>query len=408
MKRSLVFRLGVVLLLLAPVAIWSAPKATFFWAGYDGLTEDFRAQLESAYNKQAPDAQIQIVPVPWDSLQDKLNTAVAGGAPPDISVVGTRWILDYMATDSVVEVTPYVSKATLANINPAAMEAKVKGKLMGLPVAAGARILALNASITKKVPKTMEELEQFAIQANDPPNHAGFFMPGKEHTELTDFCYFFYAAGGNYFETKADGSYGKCTVNSPAGVKALEFMAKLALQDKVVEDNFTTYQRIPGHPLFYAGKIGYVMIGAWVDSAMKQAGATFPVIYANIPSFAGQKPAGLIITDSMAFFTKGQNLKAAGKFVDFFYQAKWKGKFDQLIGFPPVTLDAAKDKFWNTPLYQALNKAALTARPWPLVDGFDTLNHETWVACEKVFQGQATAQEALDAAAAAVDQARGM
>jgi multiple sugar transport system substrate-binding protein len=408
MKKSVMFRLGVVLLLLAPMVVWGAPKATFFWAGYDGLTEDFRASLEAAFNKQSPDAQIQIVPVPWDSLQDKLNTAVAGGAPPDISVVGTRWILDYMATDSVQEVTQYVSKKTLDNINPAAMEAKVKGKLMGLPIAAGARILALNASITKAVPKTIEELEADAIKVNNPPNAYGVFMPGKSHTELTDFCYYFYAAGGNFFEVKPDGSYGKCTVNSPAGVKALTFMAKLAMQDKVVEDNFTTYDRIHGHPLFYAGKIGYVMIGAWVDSAMKQAGATFPVIYANIPSFAGQKPAGLIITDSVAFFTKAPNLKAAGKFMDFFYQDQWKGKFDQLIGFPPVTLSAAKDKFWNTPLYQALNKAALTARPWPLVDGFDTLNTETWNACEKVFQGQATPQEALDAAAAAVDKARGM
>jgi len=408
MKRSVLFRVGVLLLLLAPILAWSAPKATFFWAGYDGLTEEFRANLEAAFNKQSPDSQIQVVPVPWDSLQDKLSTVVAGGAPPDISVVGTRWILDYMATDSVVEVTPYVSKKTLDNIVPGAMEAKVKGKLMGLPIAAGARILAINASIIKAVPKTMEELETDAIKANNPPKWSGLFMPGKEHTELTDFCYYFYAAGGDYFEVKPDGSYGKCIVNSPAGVKALTFMAKLALQDKVVEPDFTTYQRIPGHPLFYAGKIAYVMIGAWVDSAMKQAGATFPVIYADIPSFKGQKPSGLIITDSVAFFTKGPNLKAAGKFIDFFYQAQWKGKFDQLIGFPPVTRDAAKDPFWNTPLYKALNNAALTARPWPLVDGFDSLNHEVWVACEKVFQGQANPKQALDAAAAAVDRARGM
>ncbi len=110
------------------------------------------------------------------------------------------------------------------------------------------------------------------------------------------------------------------------GVKALTFMAKLALKDKVVEDNFTTYDRIHGHPLFYAGKIGYVMIGAWVDSAMKQAGATFPVTYADIPSFAGQKQAGLIITDSIAFFTKAKNLKAAGKFIDFFYQDAVEGQ----------------------------------------------------------------------------------
>jgi len=411
MKKSVMFRLGMALLIIVALvgcAPKEKPKVTFFWALYDGLTEDFRANVEAAFNKASKDAQVQIVPVKWDDMQNKLTTAVAGGTPPDISVVGTRWILDFMSTNSVDEVTQYLSKATMDNINPAAMEAKVKGKLMGIPVAAGARILAINNDIAKDVPTTMEELEADAIKVTKPGKVYGLFMPGKSHTELTDFAYYFYAAGGNFFETKADGSYGKCTVNSDAGVKALTFMAKLALKDKVVEDKFTSYNRMEGHPVFYAGKIGYVMIGAWVDSAMKQAGAKFPVTYANIPSFAGEKPAGLIITDSIAFFTKAKNLKAAGKFVDFFYQDAYKGKFDQLVGFPPVTLSAAKDPFWQTPLFQALNAAALTARPWPLVDGFDTLNNETWKACEKVFQGQASPKDALDAAAAAVDKARGM
>ena len=409
MKKSVMFRLGMALLIVVALvgcAPKEKPKVTFFWALYDGLTEDFRANVEAAFNKQSKDAQVQIVPVKWDDMQNKLTTAVAGGTPPEISVVGTRWILDFMSTNSVDEVTQYISKATMDNINPAAMEAKVKGKLMGIPIAAGARILAINNDITKEVPKTMEELAADAKKVAKGKTY-GMIMPGKSHTELTDFAYYFYAAGGNFFETKADGSYGKCTVNSDAGVKALSFMQQLA-KDKVVQAGFTSMTRMDSHPVFYSGKVGYVMIGAWVDSAMKQAGAKFPVTYANIPSFAGQKPAGLIITDSIAFFTKAKNLKAAGKFVDFFYQDAYKGKFDQLVGFPPTTLSAAKDPFWNTPLFQALNAAALTARPWPLVDGFDTLNNETWKACEKVFQGQASPKEALDAAAAAVDKARGI
>jgi multiple sugar transport system substrate-binding protein len=411
MKKSVMFRLGMALLIIVALigcAPKEKPKVTFFWALYDGLTEDYRASVEKAFNDQSKDAQLQIVPVKWDDMQNKLTTSVAGGTPPDISVVGTRWILDFMSTNSVDEVTQYVSKATLDNINPAAMEAKVKGKLMGLPLVAGARILAINNDITKDVPKTMEDLEADALKINKPPKVYGLIMPGKSHTELTDFCYYFYAAGGNYFEVKADGSYGKCTVNSDAGVKALTFMQKLAMKDKVVQAGFTSMTRMDSHPVFYAGKVGYTMIGAWVDSAMKQAGSKFPVTYANIPSFNGEKPAGLLITDSLAFFTKAKNLKAAGKFVDFFYQDAYKGKFDQLVGFPPITLSAAKDPFWQTPLYQALNAAAMTARPWPLVDNFDTLNNETWKACEKVFQGQASPKEALDAAAAAVDKARGM
>ena len=74
-----------------------------------------------------------------------------------------------MSTNSVDEVTQYISKATVDNINPAAMEAKIKGKLMGIPVAAGARILAINNDITKAVPATMEELEADANKITKPP-----------------------------------------------------------------------------------------------------------------------------------------------------------------------------------------------------------------------------------------------
>jgi multiple sugar transport system substrate-binding protein len=416
MKRSFVFYLVIALLLaalVAPTAMFAGgkrekPKVTFFWALYDGLTEDFRASLEAAYNKQAKDVQVQIVPVKWDDVQNKVTTSLAGGTPPELSVVGTRWLLDYMGTNSIGEVSQYVSKATLDNIAPGAMEAKIAGKLMGLPIAAGARILTINNALTKDVPATMEQLEADAKKITKKGKVYGLIMPGKAHTELTDFCYYFYAAGGDYFETKADGTFGKCTINSDAGVKALTFMAQLALKDKVVQDGFTSLNRMDSHPIFYAGKAGYVLIGAWVESAMKQANATFPVTYAQIPPFEGGKPSGLIITDSIAFFSKAKNVKSAGKFIDFFYQDQWKGKFDELVGFPPVTMSAAKLPAFQTPLYKALGEAAQTAKGWPLIAGFDEFTKIIWDANEKVFQGKATPKAALDEAAAAIDKARGL
>ena len=50
---------------------------------------------------------------------------------------------------------------------------------MGIPIAAGARILAINNDITKDVPKTMEELEADAIKINKPPKVYGLIMPGQ-------------------------------------------------------------------------------------------------------------------------------------------------------------------------------------------------------------------------------------
>jgi multiple sugar transport system substrate-binding protein len=404
-KKRLVALLSIIglLALSSVVSAQAKSTATFFWAQYDGVTEDYRASLQAAFNKIDPNTQIEIVPVPWDQLKDKLTTALAGGAPPDISIIGTRWLLEYDDLKQLADPTKYVSKKTLDDILAGAKEGVIKGKLMGLPVAAGARFLAINNGIAKDVPKTMEQLETDAIAANSPPDHYGLFMVGQKNTELTEFAYYLYAAGGDFFAKNADGSYGKSAVNSPAGVQALTFMNKLANKDKVVEDGYLGLTRIQGHPLFYANKIGYVMIGAWVDSAMKQAGATFPVTYAQIPGFKGHPSTPLIITDSIAFFSGGKNLSAAGKFINFWYNSEWKGKFDELAGFPPVTKSASSRPAFNTPMYKVMGEAAAHAKGWPLIATWDQCQDVIWDAVSKVFLEQAAPKAALDEAAAAID-----
>jgi ABC-type glycerol-3-phosphate transport system substrate-binding protein len=300
MKRYKFWLSMALLLLLVPSLLLAGgqkegaaqrSKVTFFWALYDGLTESYRISLQDAFMKAHPDIEVDIVPVDWNLMETKVTTSLAGGNPPELSVIGTRWLLEYMATDSVAEVTDYVSKSTIDNIAPGAQEAKFGGKLMAMPIVAGARIMAVNNAITQKIPMTMEELRQEAIRVNDPPRHSGLIMPGKLFTELTDFAYYLYAAGGEFFETRPDGSFGKAAFNGPAGVKALEFMVQLAVRDKVVPQGYLSLDRMDSHPLFYEGKAAYVFIGAWAESALKQGGATFPVTYAQIPPFQGAETA---------------------------------------------------------------------------------------------------------------------
>jgi multiple sugar transport system substrate-binding protein len=379
---------------------------TYFQSIYDGLTEEFPVELQDAFNAANPDIDLKVVPVKWNAMHEKLITSVSGGQPPEVSVIGTRWLLELMSMGVVEEVTNYVSKSTIDNIFPGTMEGKIGGKLMALPIAAGARILAYNTAYASATPNTMEELRELAIKANKPGVY-GLIMPGAKHEELTDFVYYFYAAGARFFETKADGSFGKCTVNSPEGVKALTFMNQLANKDKVVQEGFTTMQNREALPTFIAGKAAYVLTGAWVESVAKQNNPSLQMKYGQIPPFAGNKRASLVVTDSIAMFKK-TNLKAAGKFLDFFYQDKWRAKFDEQIGFPPVTKTVAQLPQFNTPLYKALGEANVGSVGWPLIDGWAEFNDIIWDANVEVFLGRKTPQQALDDAAAMIDQKRGL
>ena len=406
-----VFLVMVLVALLATTMVFAAgqqeaekPKVTVFWALYDGLTEQYRQDLQNAFMAEYPDIELDIVPIPWDQVYDKLTTSLAGGNPPELSVIGTRWVLELLTLDAISPVEDYVSKATLDNIFDGTKEAFIDGTLWGLPVAAGARILAINNDLTKKVPTTMEEMRAEAARIKSATGKYGLIMPGKKHTELTDFAYYLYSAGGDFFEINADGSFGKCIINNEAGVKALQFMVDVATKDKTVPSGYLSQTRMESHPVFYAGDAGYVMIGAWVDSALGPAGADFDVTYAQIPPFAGEDPAPLVITDSIAIFKDAKNKEAAGKFLDFFYRDEWKAKFDELIGFPPVTKSAATLPQFQSPLYQALNEAAAVAKPWPLIEGFAEMSDVIWDAVSMAYLGQKTPKQALDDAAKLVDE----
>ncbi len=413
MRRMRTIGVLVMVLLLLTTVLYAGgqreeakPTVTVLWALYDGLTEEYRAELQSAFMAAHPDINLDIVPVPWDQMYDRITTSLAGGRPPEVSVIGTRWALEFMELDAIVPMEDYVSQATIDNILPGTKEAVIEGQLMGLPVAAGARILAINTDITDKVPATMEEMRAEALRVTTDDRY-GLIMPGRKHTELTDFAYYLYAAGGDFFEMEPDGTYGRSTVNSPAGVKALEFMVQLATEDEVVPPGFMATTRMEAHPVFYSGRAGYVMIGAWVESALADAGATFDVKYAQIPGFRGTPSTPLVITDSLVIFKDAANKEAAGTFIDFFYQDEWKARFDELIGFPPVTASAAELPQFQTPLYEALNEAAVSAKPWPLMEGFAEVTDIVWDAVTAAYLGQATPQAALDDAARQIDRMRG-
>ena len=376
----------------------SKSKVTFWLADYEGIDHEYVKEIEAAFEAENPQYDLDLLIVDWDSLNDKLTTSLAAGTPPDASIIGTRWILEYMDLGVIVPPQDYVSQATFDNIAPGAMEAVVDGTLMGIPFAAGSRFLAINASLTDKVPSTMEELEEYAIEATKDGKY-GLIMPGGKHTELTDFAYYFYAAGGDFFDAN-----GKSTVNSPAGVKALEFMVKLANEDKVVQEGYLSQNRKQAQPIFMSGQAAYVMIGAWAQTEYDKMNADWEIKYAQIPPFAGNDPAPLIITDSIALFKDGNNLEGIGKFIDFLYQDKWKAPLDEQMGFPPVTITAAQLPEFQTPMYAAMAEANLHAKGWPLVTGWPEISSIVWDAIQKVELGQQSAQDALDEAAAAIDE----
>lgn len=399
--------LVTILCFLLSTFAFAQTEVSVFWAEYDGLTPEFAQNLEAAFEKANPDIDLKIVSIPWDALHEKLITSLGGGQAPDLSVIGTRWLLEFMDLDVVEPIEQHLSKELLGNIPESIMEGKIKGVLYGLPVAIGPRIMFYRTDLMEKAPEMYEEMLEIAKKIHSDEVY-GVGMVGKKHTELTDFAYYFYGNGGDFFETLEDGSYGKCTVNSEAGVKALTFMNELANVHKVTQPSFLADTRHETQDLFISGKLGMIQIGGFAASLLEQRGVTFGWAPALIPHFEGKPRAALFITDTIVMFNSSKNKEAAAKFLEFFYQDEWRLQFDTLTGFPPITKSLGDDPQFQKPVYQMMVQSMEGSKAWPLIAEWPECSDIIWNAVSSVFIGDKDPQTALDDAAAEIDALRGM
>ena len=142
-----VVALGLGMYAFAPAAL-AQTVVDFTVAEYSSKTGPYFQEVASAFEAANPDIKINIQVVPWDTLLQRLTTDVAGGTAPDISIIGTRWLLDFASQGVAEPIDAYLTpefKGTFIDtfMNPGIID----GKIMGLPVAASARAMMVNMDL---------------------------------------------------------------------------------------------------------------------------------------------------------------------------------------------------------------------------------------------------------------------
>jgi multiple sugar transport system substrate-binding protein len=406
--KKLSILLVVVMFISFSTTAFAKDEVSIFWALYDGLTPEYAQALEAAFEEANPDIDLNIVETPWNALHDKLITALGGGQAPDMSVIGTRWLFELMDMGVVEPIEGHLSKELLDNIPESIMEGKLNNVLYGLPFAIGPRLMIYRTDLIDKAPATFEEMREAAIKVNNPPDVYGVGMSGAKYTELTEFAYYLYGNGGDFFEMTPEGAFGKCIVNNQAGVEALTFMNKLVNEDKVTQPSTLADTRDQTQEIFVSGKLGIMLTGAFTAGLLEQRGVKFGWAPAPMPHFEGKPATTLFITDTVVMFKSSKNKEAAAKFLEFFFQDKWRLQFDKLTGFPPVTKSLGDDPHFQKPVYQVMVKSMEGSKPWPLIPEWPECQDTIWNAISAVFLGEKDPQTALDEAAAEIDALRGM
>lgn len=372
---------------------------------YSAATGPYFEKMAADFHTANPGIDIKIEVVNWSSLLQKLQTDISGGTNADVSIIGTRWLLDFVK-DGIAEPLDGAMAPGFKErfIGPFLKPGQIGGKIYGLPIAASARALFYNKAMLTKAgfpdgPKTWDDVTAAAEKIKaDGGNGFGLMAKGTEVD-----VYFYYALwthGGDVLDANQ-----KAAFNSPAGVKALT-LYKSMLDRGLTEPGPTNYTREDLQNQFKQGRLAMVMTAPFLINQIAKEAPTLE--YGIVPVPTGTTQATYAVTDSVVLFANSKVKPAAMKWLDFLFTAGPRIAFTKGEGFLPTTLDEAKDPaFTENERLKVFVNLLPNARFAPTVTGWEDTAKAVTDAVQSVYLGTATPEAALNAAAAKANQSLG-
>ncbi|MEN8129706.1 MAG: sugar ABC transporter substrate-binding protein [Pseudomonadota bacterium] len=124
-----------------------------FWAmGREG---EVVQALVPEFERRHPDIRVRVQQIPWSAAHEKLLTAYAGNAMPDIFQLGNTWIPEFVALDALSDLGPWLTRSTRLtkkDFFPGIMETNtLKGITYGIPWYVDTRVLFYRKDLLEQV-----------------------------------------------------------------------------------------------------------------------------------------------------------------------------------------------------------------------------------------------------------------
>jgi multiple sugar transport system substrate-binding protein len=391
--------------MLALAAQASAGEVRVTVAEYSTKTGPYFAEVEKAFEAANPGIDVQIEIVPWDVLLQKLTTDIAAGTNADLSIIGTRWLIDFVQQGIAEPLDSYITPEFKDRfidtfLSPSVME----GKTYGLPIAASARAMYYNKDILSKAgvaepPKTWAELQDAAKKIKAAGGDVyGFGLQGKEIETDVYYYYAMWSMGSEILNE--DGTSG---LGTPGALEAAKLYKSL-IDEGLTEPGVTSLNREDVQNLFKQGKVGMMITAPFLSNQIKEEAPNLNYGVTAIPAGPTGARGTYGVTDSIIMFQNSKNKEEAWKLLDYLFTTEQRAKFTQGEGFLPVNKEEAKmDYYVNNADLAAFTALLPDARFAPVIPGWEEIAQITSDAMQKIYLGKPEEIEATlkDAAAKA-------
>jgi multiple sugar transport system substrate-binding protein len=318
----------------APVSGGAAKGTIAVWAmGTEGEKLSVLAKDFEAAN---PGTAVKVTAIPWDGAHDKISSAIAGRATPDVSLIGTTWMGEFAKTGALDPTPPSFDKAAYF---PGAWDSTVvDGTPYGVPWYVETRLLYYRTDLAEKAgvkpPTNWRELKDFvsALKNKGGAKDGITLIPPGGIGAWQTFLPFAWQQGASL-----TGQGGNFTLNTPEMSKALDYyasffkegLAKGPLQPGDMENGFID------------GRIGAFISGPWhigvlKDQSKGKIDGKFGV--ARMPT---EKTGDSFVGGGdLAVFKDSGNRDTAWKFVEYLAKPDVQAKWYQTVNDLPAVRSA--------------------------------------------------------------------
>lgn len=397
----------------SPQSSSAAPGKTVitYWNGFTGGDGDTLKAIVDEYNKSnTKNIEVQMNIMPWDSLYQKLSTALPVGQGPDIIAFDTARIGTYAKPGALAAIDDLYSSGGIdSSLIPSTLNDNLKfeGKYYGVPQNLATLLLYYNKDMFKAAgldpdspPKTWDQLADDALKLTRTVNgeqQYGFGMATNNTIPMWPIM--IWAGGGDII-----GQDGRSVINSKANVATITKWATLIKKDKIAPPTMSGAEI---DKLFESQKLAMYFCGPWTTATLDKA----KVNYGLAEPPAG--PAGEVTLGDAVAMVMTKSSAHKDQVYDFFKY--WSSVNAQVewslgVGYPLARTDAISDaRLAKNPNIAKFSAVSSKAHFYlPQLTNYSKIDSEVITpTLETILLKDVDIQKTLDSAADQMDQLLG-
>lgn len=316
-----------------------------YWSGFTGGDEATYVGLVKMFNQSHPGIQVNMTIQPWDSIAQKLPTAMASGSGPDIATpdynVGT--IRQYIQNGLIAPIDSFLGNGpnqVPARVIPKAIlqAFTIDGHLYAAPANWATLELYYNKTLFAKAgisspPKTMAQLQQDAVKLTIKSGSTvkQYGMAIADHSTIAMWPIFIWANGGNLLNSR-----GCSDLTNPKTVAAVSSWANLIVKDDITQVGLAGQD---ADNLFAAQKAAMEINGPWATGEYLPVHVDFGL--APVPVGPVGHEVTTASTVPMVLNAKSSHKAAALTFFSWWMSKPAQAYLAEHVGYPPSRTDMA-------------------------------------------------------------------